>query len=215
MGNGGGVGRYSDAMRVFFAAAALLFGNETFAEIPDYRETVLPIMKQRCWECHSNENEVKGNLALDDLDEVRDYQIGPYNIIRPGDAEESVFFERLLLDANHNDFMPRDGDRLPEEELEIIKQWIVSGAIVDSSKLSEEEKEWLGKKAGMGARTETAPFQVWTNREGKEIKARFIRLEGDQLTFEREDGELFTVPLSMLSEESAVLAREAVKKTNL
>ena len=47
----------------------------------DYAKDVLPIMKAHCWNCHSNEKDVKGNLALDDFDEVRDYQIGPYNII--------------------------------------------------------------------------------------------------------------------------------------
>jgi hypothetical protein len=35
------------------------------AEVADYKKTVLPIMKEHCWDCHSNEKEVKGNLALD------------------------------------------------------------------------------------------------------------------------------------------------------
>ncbi|MAB76857.1 MAG: hypothetical protein CMO47_10430 [Verrucomicrobiales bacterium] len=28
----------------------------------DYVEDVLPIMQEHCWRCHSNENQVKGNL---------------------------------------------------------------------------------------------------------------------------------------------------------
>ncbi|NRB76202.1 MAG: hypothetical protein HRU46_17725, partial [Verrucomicrobiales bacterium] len=59
--------------------AALVLPVSTLAV--DYVSDVLPIMKEHCWKCHSNENQVKGNLALDDFEEVRDYQIGKFNII--------------------------------------------------------------------------------------------------------------------------------------
>jgi hypothetical protein len=42
----------------------------------DYLTEVLPIMKEHCWDCHSNETEVKGNVALDP--DVLSDQIGKY-----------------------------------------------------------------------------------------------------------------------------------------
>ncbi len=63
----------------------------------DYKTDVLPIMKEHCWDCHSNENKVKGNLALDDLDEVRDYQIGKSYQVPLGklSAESQALARRL------------------------------------------------------------------------------------------------------------------------
>lgn len=46
-----------------------------------------------------------------------------------------------------------------------------------------------------------------TNRDGKTIKAEFLRLEGP-IVFIRKDGKEFPIPLAKLSTASAVLARE-------
>ena len=79
------------------------------AEAVDYKKDVLPIMKEHCWKCHSNENEVKGNLALDDLDEMRDYQVGKFSIIRPGKPVDSSFLEKMLHAMGDSDFFKRPG----------------------------------------------------------------------------------------------------------
>jgi hypothetical protein len=175
----------------------------------DYRNDVLPIMKERCWDCHSNEHKVKGNLALDDLDEVRDYQVGEFNIIRPGNPEESNFVERLLLDSSHTDFMPRKAEPIPKKEIETIEEWIRKGAVIDAKKPTEEEAKWVGGAGGSPELEKTAPqFLTWRNSEGKEIEARFLSLENGSVRLILKNGKQYSVPLSKLSAASAEQARK-------
>lgn len=173
----------------------------------DYVTEVLPIMKEHCWDCHSNEESVKGNLALDDLEEVRDYQVGPYNIIRPGNPAESSFLEKLKLPSGHTDFMPRKGQPLPEKQIAIIEKWIAEGAIIDAAKPSEKEQAFLATGKAAPMEDERLKLHAWTNREGKAIEARFVRLNGEAVTVVMEDGKSYVVPLANLSPESQALAR--------
>ncbi|MCB1232604.1 MAG: hypothetical protein KDN19_20315 [Verrucomicrobiae bacterium] len=172
----------------------------------DYVKDVLPIMKERCWKCHSNEESVKGNLALDDFDEVRDFQIGPYNIIRPGNPEESGFLEQLKLPPGDSDFMPRKGDPLPESEIKLIEKWIAEGAIVDAKKPSEKEAAFMaGGKAPV--EDEKLKFHTWTNTEGRTIEARFVRFVDNGVTVVMRDGKSYVVPMEKLSGDSQALAK--------
>ncbi len=180
------------------------------ASAVDYKTDVLPIMKEHCWKCHSNEHDVKGNLALDDLVEVRDYQVGKFNIIRPGDPDESSFLEKMKLPASDGDFMPRKGEPLPKEQLETIEKWIAEGAIVDPENLGEKEIEFL-KAAGkdvpasgkMAAKSEPdQTFYKWTNTDGKTIEARFMGLTPDAVKILLKSGQSYNYPLSKLTKES-------------
>lgn len=196
----------SRLFRHLIAVACLVSGLASAGAV-DYAKDVLPIMKEHCWNCHSNEKDVKGNLALDDLDEVRDYQIGPYNIIRPGNAEESSFLEKMKLPRGDSDFMPRKGDPLPAKELAIIEQWIVEGAIIDATKPTEKEKAFLEKGKAMPAEDEKQKFHNWTNLGGATIEARFVRLVDGAVTIVMKNGKSYKVPFDTLSAESQTLAR--------
>lgn len=173
----------------------------------DYVEDVLPIMREHCWKCHSNENQVKGSLALDDIDEVRDYQIGKYNIIRPGNPEESNFLEVLKLDSSHSDFMPRRGESLPERQITVIENWIKLGAVVDSVNPAEDEKEWLSVAPTTGV-TLLQKYVTWTSSDGKAVEARFHSLSGEAVKIVMKDGRSFTIPFSRLDPDSVEQAKK-------
>lgn len=176
----------------------------------DYVSEILPIMKEHCWDCHSKETEVKGNVALDP--EGLSDQIGAYNVIRPGNPAESGFVERLKLDETHNDFMPRKGKPLPKREIEKIEAWIQAGAIIDAKKPTEDESKRMAEMkpaAPAGEAGGAEGFQSWTNREGKVIEARLLGLEGDAAKLLLKNGKSYVVPLSSLSEESAKMAKES------
>lgn len=180
------------------------------ADVVDYKKTVLPIMKEHCWDCHSNETEVKGNLALDP-DTLFD-QIGTYNIIRPGNPEESGFVERMKLDETHADFMPRKGTPLPKREIEVIENWIRQGAIVDASKPTEDESKRLAtmKPAPASPAAGAAgggEFHQWTNREGRPLEARMLGIEGNSVKLILRNGKTYVVPLASLSDESVAQAK--------
>lgn len=182
----------------------------------DYKTDVLPIMKERCWKCHSNEEEVKGSLALDDLDEMRESQISKFNIIRPGNPDESTFLEFMKLAPGDSDFMPRKGEPLPKKEIEIIEKWIAEGAIVDAENLGEKEITYLkdsGKEvpAAAAAKAKAGPdmtFYNWTNTDGKTIEARFMGLTNDAVKILMKNGQSYNYPLTKLTEDSLAQAKK-------
>ncbi|MCB1061456.1 MAG: hypothetical protein KDN20_00885 [Verrucomicrobiae bacterium] len=194
--------------KIWLIALAIGMASSSSLMAVDYVTDVLPIMKEHCWDCHSNEESVKGNLALDDVEEVRDYQVGTYNIIRPGNPEESSFLEKMKLPSGHTDFMPRKGQPLPAEQLAIIEKWIAAGAVIDAKKPSDKEKAFLATGESVAMEDEKLKFHSWTNTAGTVIEARFVRLTGDAVTVVMKDGKSYNVPLAKLSAESQTLAKK-------
>lgn len=198
--------------RVFlFTLLFLSFGIvASRAEVLDYKKEVLDIMKKNCWECHSSETEVKGNVDLDPAT-LAD-QIGPYNIIRPGNPGESGFVERLKLDETHADFMPRKGSPLAEREIEAIEAWIAAGAIIDAEKMTpdEEKRSAEAKPAAADMKSDAAggEYLRWTNAAGKVIEARMVSLDTDSVKLLLKSGRAYEVSLEDLSPESVAQARK-------
>lgn len=195
-------------MKPHFRALLVALVLPVSTEAVDYVSDVLPIMKEHCWKCHSNQNQVKGNLALDDFEEVRDYQIGKFNIIRPGNPEESNFLEVVKLNASHSDFMPRKAYPVPDREIAVIEGWIKSGAVINAENPDEEEKKWLaGGASSYGEMPENA-YLNWTSSDGKSIEARFHSLSGDSVTIVMKDGRSYTIPFSRLDASSIEQAKK-------
>lgn len=195
-------------MKRILPAISLCLAAFTTAGAVDYKNDVLPIMKEHCWKCHSNEEDVKGNLALDAVEEA----IGRYNIIRPGDPKESSFLEKMLLDKGHSDFMPRKGEPLPKAQLAIIEEWITKGAVVDAKNPTDKEKEFLATGTAAAMEDEKSKFHTWTNSEGRTIEARFVRVVNGAVTIVMKDGRSFNVPMDKLSADSRALAEKLAAK---
>lgn len=173
----------------------------------DYTKDILPILKEHCWDCHSSEKEVKGGLALDDLEGMRVSQINEFGIIRPGDPAKSDFLERLKLDDEEEDFMPKKGKALRTNDLARIEKWIQEGAIIDAENLSEEEKARAAGPAMTEGAEGAGEFLSWTNLEGKTIEARYLGIEGKSVKMMLRNGTSTTVPIAKLSPESVEQAK--------
>ena len=172
-------------------------------------------MKEHCWDCHAGEDS-KGNLDLENLEEMRDYQVGKFNIIRPGNPEESSFLEKMHLPESDGDFMPRKGKKLPDTQLAKIEEWIKKGAVIDAANPAEKEEEWV-KKSGMSSAggKGAAPgqeYHKWTSSDGKVIEAKFLGLQGEAVRIVMKNGTAYTVPFSRLSEESVTAAKKLAGK---
>lgn len=165
----------------------------------DYKTDVLPIIKEHCADCHQGAKAKNGYdfISLTDLG-IR-ANIGKYNIIRPGDIEEGTFLGWMLLPESHSDFMPRKGKKVPDEELNVIKKWILAGAIVDSKNLTEEEKKRV---------PDLSAFHKWTNKQNVEIVAKFSSIKDESVKIIMKNGTSYEVPFSKLSEESVELAKK-------
>lgn len=178
----------------FLISSALLCSSLTAGV--DYKKDIKPIFEKRCVECHSMKmKKPKGGYKFDDDSSIKN-EIGPSFLIRPGDAGNSDLMG-MVTRANKDHPMPPDkGDALNAREIKLLRDWIDSGASMDS-----------GSSSGTSSLpTRTAPTeQAWTNKDGKIIKAVFVKILGDKLTLKM-GNKNYELPLNSLSEDSQKLA---------
>jgi hypothetical protein len=103
-----------------FPPAASAAQGEAF-----FRERVEPLLKQRCYECHSHAGKIKGGLALDSRS---GWQAGGDHgpAIKPGDLEKSLLIKAVRRVDDHLAMPPKS--KLPGEEIAILEEWVKRGA---------------------------------------------------------------------------------------
>ena len=126
--------RHGSVPVAFLAAAKLCFlsalafpGHAAFGgdEFAHFENKIRPVLVERCYECHSAEQKVKGGLALDTKD----------GLLKGGDSGPALNLQApeksLILKAlRHQDDlqMPPKSERLPESIANDFAAWIHSGA---------------------------------------------------------------------------------------
>jgi mono/diheme cytochrome c family protein len=111
----------------------------------DFESQVLPIFKDRCFECHQKEftddtgrlKKPKGKFRMDNpaLMLKGGSEGGD---LTPGDPDKSTVYTYTLLPEDDDLAMPPKGDRLTDEQKELIKKWIAEGASFGTWKGAEE-----------------------------------------------------------------------------
>jgi len=92
-----------------------------------YAKEIQPIFDAKCVSCHGT-SKAKARLRLDSYDRLmRGGQDGA--VVKPGDAQNSLLFQRVTLPPDQKKFMPSDGKPpLTPREIAMIKAWIDDGA---------------------------------------------------------------------------------------
>jgi hypothetical protein len=91
-----------------------------------FADRIAPLLKQRCFECHSHESgKMKGGLTLDSKPGwAEGGEHGP--AVLPGEPENSLLVRMVRwTDADHQ--MPPD-EPLPADEIALLEEWIKRGA---------------------------------------------------------------------------------------
>ncbi len=165
----------------------------------DYQTDILPIFAEKCNKCHTDEDgeDAKGGLALNNLQDMEEIYVGKFTTMRPGDPVNSVLLDHVS-NPNSDDAMPPPGkgERLTPEEIELVRQWILDGAVIFPSKPMSEIP------------MEERPLLEWTSSAGTKITAKFKALSGASLDLVREDGQPLRVNLNQLSSESQAQAKK-------
>lgn len=105
---------------------ALLLCLGSMASADDFfKAKIEPLLKHRCYECHSHDKKMKGGLTLDSkAGWEQGGDSGP--AISPGDPEQSLLIEMIRWgDKSHR--MPPE-KRLPAEEIGLLEEWVKRGA---------------------------------------------------------------------------------------
>ena len=164
----------------------------------DFKKDVQPIFKKHCYECHSEQaDKRKAGYVFDDLHTLV-LDIGPNGIVMPGDAGESHLFEVMTNDEGAKNHMPPSSKAQPSaSDIKKIETWIKEGAyLVNPATV---------KVQGLGP-----PARKWRNREGKEIEASFVKIDGDKVVFKMSDGRVLPYPVANLTADSQIQVRKAL-----
>ncbi len=107
-----------------------------------YADIIQPIFTEKCANCHLNHNQ-KGGLSLNDsLSIFKGGKNG--KALVPGDVLKSLVIERIHLPLSDKKHMPlSDKPQLTNEEIQLLEQWIKSGAAFNKKLLSLPEKDSL------------------------------------------------------------------------
>lgn len=102
-----------------------------------YVDHVLPIFRARCGSCH-NPNDRRGGLVLDQYAGMMEGGSSG-EVVSAGDSANSYLW--LLVNHESTPQMPPESEKLPENELAVIKKWIDLGALETSGSVANIKKK--------------------------------------------------------------------------
>lgn len=176
------------------AALLLLAFPATRLIAVDFDKDVTPILKQNCYECHSEaRKKEKAGFVFDNKTRLKK-DIGPNLIIEPGAPDRSHILY-VITDPEAKHHMPPNKD-LGKEDVNTLRKWIAEGATLD-----KDAPKMVPKK-------DLPIFMTWINTEGKKIRAGFGGMEGQNVILKMPSGQLIPYALSKLAPASQQQARE-------
>ncbi len=131
----------SGTLLILILAACPLMGQVQDDATADgsllFRETIQPILQDRCLACHNQKVRSSG-LSLETRGGVLNGGTrGP--AVLPGDSEQSRLIQAL---AHSSDLKMPPGGKLPEAEIQALVRWVALGAPWDESGDSGEGGHW-------------------------------------------------------------------------
>jgi hypothetical protein len=91
----------------------------------NFQDQILPILRNACLNCH-NPDKKKGGLDLSSYSATMAGSDGE-KVVSPGNPDDSLLYKSIAhLDEPK---MPRGGSKLPDRDIQLVKQWIATGAL--------------------------------------------------------------------------------------
>ena len=97
------------------------------ADDVDFQRDIAPILEERCWYCHG-EDEAESGLRLDLRASMLRGGDSGLSAIIPGNPETSYLIE-VVSHLDPDLTMPPDEDQIPADEIELLTRWIKEGAV--------------------------------------------------------------------------------------
>ena len=120
------VGLDVNNLPIIATTAFLLFAGAAAHGADDlFSSKIEPLLKQRCFECHSHEQKIKGGLALDSKSGwEKGGESGP--AIVPGKPEASLLIQAVSHVEKDLKMPPKK--MLPASEIALLTDWVRQGA---------------------------------------------------------------------------------------
>jgi hypothetical protein len=101
-------------------------------ELDFFQKSVRPILEEHCFDCHGPEKQ-KNKLRFDTTVGILRGGESGEPLLLPGHGADSYLLKRVNS-TNPKDMMPPKGERLGEEQVQILRQWIDAGAHLPGAK---------------------------------------------------------------------------------
>jgi len=125
-----------------------------------FEDHIQPIFREHCLSCH-NQNEAKSDLALDTY--ARTMQGGAGGeVVVAGDLESSRLY--ALVAHIETPIMPPDQERLAAAKVDLLKEWILTGALESSgskARIKPKVDLTLSVTTGNKPTTPAVPEHFW------------------------------------------------------
>ena len=123
---------------------------------------VYPLLESKCFVCHgSNPDDIRGDLDLTNRQSMIDRQI-----LTPSQAENSRLYQAVTWQDKSLQMPPKENDRLTPNQIELVRQWIDSGAPWPNADRwrTIANSEWSTDETGVLVKTSGGLTEEWTNR---------------------------------------------------
>jgi mono/diheme cytochrome c family protein len=112
-------------MRLVVIATFCLASLTKAQDVVLFESKVLPVLKQRCFECHSHEKKMKGGLTLDSKSGWEQGGDSGAAVV-VGKPDESLLIKMMRWTDDDHQMPPKD--KLPAAEIALLEEWVRSGA---------------------------------------------------------------------------------------
>lgn len=142
--------------------AVLALSSATLAAMPlqaavSFEKQILPVLEAKCLGCHKAPHMEDGKMKKPKADlrldaawaMLKGAESGPALV--PGNLAKSYMYEVVTLPKDDDMFMPPKGDPLTADEIQLLKEWIESGA---------DFAGWKGNMEGAPKEEEAKPAVV-------------------------------------------------------
>ena len=128
---------------------------------------VKPILANKCFSCHGDDpEEIEGGLDMTTREGLLKGGESFDDVLIPGDAEFSFMMEAIRWEDPDYEMPPKENDRLTEEQIWSIRDWIREGAPwPDDDRVAAIRDEHA---EGVIVQTSGALSEDWANRRYKE-----------------------------------------------
>jgi mono/diheme cytochrome c family protein len=127
----------------FFALFAVVTASVACARAADkvdFQDEIAPIFAAHCTKCHG-EAKAHGKMRLDTVAGIQAKLTADSKLLVAGKPTESELFQRITLPAESRKRMPKGGDPLSPDAIELISRWIDEGAVLSAAVASSPSVE--------------------------------------------------------------------------
>jgi mono/diheme cytochrome c family protein len=110
-----------------------------------FKADVAPILVQHCLACHGP-SDPKGEYQLQTFERLTKAGASGLDPVVAGKPDDGELL-RLLTSDDKDERMPKDGDPLKKEQIDVIRRWIVEGAKFDAPNKAAELVSLVPRKA--------------------------------------------------------------------